>query len=277
MHEFCYTRRYRGKLQAVIFDWAGTTVDHGCIAPALVFVEVFQRHRVAVDMSQARAPMGLNKRDHLWAILRMPSVAEKWHEVHGRPAQEADVDAMYAEFLPLQIECVRRYADPIPGVVEVIDQLRKRGIRIGSDTGYSQEIMDALVPTASAAGFEPDCMVCSTDVPQGRPAPWMALENARRLNVYPFSSMVKVDDTAPGIEEGLNAGMWTVAVVETGNEIGLSYDELQALDSQQREKQRGAAAQRLAASGAHYILNSVADLLPCLDEIECRLARGEQP
>jgi phosphonoacetaldehyde hydrolase len=277
MREFCYTRRYCGKLQAVIFDWAGTTVDHGCIAPALVFVEVFQRRGVNIEVSQARAPMGLNKRDHLWAILHMPPIAERWRDVYGRPAEEADVDAMYAEFLPLQVECVRRYADPIPGVVDVITELRKRGIRIGSDTGYSQEIMDALIPAATAAGFEPDCMVCSSDVPQGRPAPWMALENARRLNVYPFSGIVKVDDTPPGIEEGLNAGMWTVGVAETGNEIGLGYEELQSLDSRQREDRQAAAVRRLASSGAHYVVNSVADLLPCLDDIEHRLARGECP
>ena len=277
MHQFSYSRRYRGRLQAVIFDWAGTTVDHGCIAPASVFVEIFQRHRVPIEMAQARAPMGMNKRDHLLAILQMPSIAEAWQSVHGRPPEEADIDTMYTEFIPLQVECVRRYADPIPGVVNIIAQLHQRGIRVGSNTGYNREIMDALVPVAAAAGFEPDCMVCSTDVPEGRPAPWMALENARRLNVYPMSAVVKVDDTAPGIEEGLNAGMWTIAVTETGNEVGLSYEDLQALDPSQRQDRRQMASRRLASSGAHYVINGVADLLPCLDDIEQRLARGEQP
>jgi len=155
--------------------------------------------------------------------------------------------------------------------------LRARGIKIGSNTGYNREMMDALMPAAAAAGYEPDCAVCSTDVPVGRPAPWMAFENARRLNVYPMTAVIKVDDTAPGIEEGLNAGMWTVGVTETGNEFGLTVEELNALDPQQREARGQMAQRRLAQAGAHYVINGIGDLLPCLEDIERRLAQGETP
>ncbi len=221
--------------------------------------------------------MGMHKRDHLRAIAQMPSVARSWQGVYGKPPGEAEIDAMYDEFIPLQVEYVGRYADPIPGVVEVVARLRERGIKIGSNTGYNREMMDALTPVAAAAGYTPDCMVCSTDVPVGRPAPWMALEAARRLNVYPLSAVVKVDDTAPGIEEGLNAGMWTIAVSETGNEVGLSWEDLQALDPPQRQLRRQAATRRLASSGAHYVIDGVRELLSCLDDIDQRLARGESP
>lgn len=277
MERFRYSRNYQGPVQAVIFDWAGTTVDHGCLAPALVFVEVFRRRGIRIEMSQAREPMGMHKRDHLRVIAQMPSVVEAWQRVHGAPPDEAAIDAMYAEFIPLQIECIGRYADPIPGVLDLVTALRERDVKIGSNTGYNRAMMDVLVPAAAEAGYAPDCVVCSSDVPVGRPAPWMALENARQLDVYPMSAVVKVDDTAPGIEEGLNAGMWTVAVAETGNEVGLGYEDLQALDPQQRQVRARAAARRLAQAGAHYVIDGVGDLLPCLDDIQRRLASGESP
>ena len=31
------------QLEAVIFDWAGTTVDYGCFAPVEAFIKAFER------------------------------------------------------------------------------------------------------------------------------------------------------------------------------------------------------------------------------------------
>jgi phosphonoacetaldehyde hydrolase len=277
MMSFNYLRTYRGPVRAVVFDWGGTTVDFGCMAPALVFVEIFKRQGVKISMAQAREPMGMHKRDHIAAITRMPAVADAWQQVHGQLPDDSAIDAMYADFVPLQIECIERYSDLVPGLLEIIARLRDRNIKIGSNTGYSQEMMDVLVPAAAKAGYAPDSVACSTDVPLGRPAPWMVLENARQLGVYPLSAVIKVDDTIPGIEAGLNAGMWTVGVTETGNEVGLSLPEFEALDPQQQQQLRDTAARRLAQAGAHYVIDSVRDLEPCVDDIERRMAAGETP
>ena len=64
-----------GRIRAVLFDWAGTTVDHGSRAPVEVVVEVFRRAGVAVTDAEARAPMGRAKREHLDAVLSTPRVA----------------------------------------------------------------------------------------------------------------------------------------------------------------------------------------------------------
>ena len=58
------------KLEAVIFDWAGTTVDHGSLAPVRVLVQMFAAHGVPISNAQARRDMGLLKRDHIDRILR---------------------------------------------------------------------------------------------------------------------------------------------------------------------------------------------------------------
>src|SRR5262249_30357138 len=107
-------RSYAGPLKAVVFDWAGTIVDHGSRAPMGVFVEVFRRFGVEISVAEARAPMGLPKWQHIQAVGRQPAVAERWQEAHGRGFEDADVDRIYEIFTPLNVEVVPQYADLIP-------------------------------------------------------------------------------------------------------------------------------------------------------------------
>lgn len=274
---FQYHRTYTGPIQAVVFDWAGTTVDHGSCAPAGVFVQAFAKHALTVSQEQARGPMGIHKREHVRTLLDLDSVREQFFKQHGRHAGEADIDKIYADATRLQIDCLKDYADPIPGVLDTLAQLRQRGIKIGSCTGYVKEMMDVLVPAAAAKGFAPDTWVCASDVPYARPSALMTLLNLVRLNVSPVQACIKVGDTVADVEEGLNAGMWSVAVTLTGNEVGLNQSELAKLDVGERERRRSRAADKLARAGAHYVIDAVADLLPIVTTIEARLARGEKP
>lgn len=274
---FGYRRRYTGAVQAVIFDWAGTTVDHGSCAPAGVFVQAFALHGLQVSVAQARGPMGIHKREHVRTLLELESVREQFEKAQRRAATEADIDAIYADATRLQIDCLKDYADPIPGVLKTLAQLRQRGIKIGSCTGYVTAMMDVLVPAAAAKGFAPDTWVCASDVTSARPSPQMALLNLIRLDAGPVQACIKVGDTVADVEEGLNAGMWSVAVTLTGNEVGLSEKELAALDAAERERRRARAADKLARAGAHYVIDAVGDLPGVIADIESRLARGEAP
>jgi len=277
MTEFTYQRQYRGKIKAVLLDWAGTTLDYGCYAPAVVFIEVYKRQGVEITMAEAREPMGAHKKVHIRQISQNPAVAKRWEAVHGRPPCEEDVEKMFAEFVPLQIACLADYADLIPGTLETVAACRKRGIKIGSTTGYTTEMMEVLMKEAAERGYEPDSTVCAAQVPAGRPAPWMCLENAKLLGVYPMESCVKVDDTLPGIAEGLNCGMWTIGLAKTGNEIGLNEKEIADLPPDVYERMITRAYTRMTQAGAHYVVDEISQILPCLDDIERRLARGERP
>ncbi len=274
---FRYSRSYCGPVKSVIFDWAGTTVDYGCFAPTMVFLDLFKRFGVEISVAEARAPMGGHKRDHLREILMMDSVAGRWAAVHGALPTEAEVDKLFEQFIPAQIEAVKHHADIIPGCLETCAWLREQDIRIGSTTGYSSDIMAPLTALAAQAGFAPDHVVCADQVPQGRPAPWMCFDNARHFGLYPMESAVKVGDTVPDILEGLNAGMWTVGLVVTGNEMGLREDEVNALSESEYQRRRDAAAARLIQAGAHYVADGIADLPPIIEEITDRLDIGEKP
>ncbi len=84
-------------------------------------------------------------------------------------------------------------------------------------------------------------------------------------------------DTPVDVEEGLNAGMWTVAVVESGNEMGLSEADLAALPPAVREQRRRRAWETLSQAGAHYVIDRIAQLSDVVATINARLARGERP
>ncbi len=275
--EFYYQRTYRGPVKMAIFDWAGTTVDFGCFAPSVVFIEVFKRQGIDITIKEARGPMGSPKRDHIKQITQMESVAERWQEVHGRPCQEEDIDEMYKEFIPLQVQCIADYAGLVPGTLEVIADLRQRAIKIGGTTGYSHEMMEVLQKEAKKLGFEPDVSVCATDVKSGRPHPWMCIKAAMDLQVYPMEACVKIGDTLPDIYEGLNAGMWSIGVVMTGNEIGMTEEEIKSANPEDLNRKRERAYQKMAQAGAHYVVDSIENVPALIDEINQRLARGERP
>ena len=275
--DFVFKRSYRGPLKAVILDWAGTTMDYGCFAPAVVFVDVYQRKNVPISIEQARIPMGAHKKVHIRELSLMEDVAARWQEAHGQKPSEDDIETMFQDFVPLQLECLADYADLIPGTIEAVARFRKRGLKIGSSTGYTGEMMELLLEQARKRGYEPDASVCASDVPAGRPQPWMCLENAKKLGVYPMESIVKIGDTLPDVWEGLNAGMWTIGLAKTGNEMGLTLKEIDALDPETGRRRLKRAYDRLAQAGAHYVVDGIGDVEPVLDEIQARLSRGDKP
>ncbi len=274
---FSYHRTYRGSIKALLLDWAGTTMDFGCVAPAVVFTKVYEKAGVPITMEEARLPMGAHKRVHIQKISEIDSVRQRWVEKHGKEPGEADVDRMFADFVPMQEACLSEYSELIPGTLDVVNACKDRGIKIGTTTGYLAGMTEINRKDAERQGYSPDCTVCAADVPEGRPGPFMCLQNMIKLQVSPVEACVKVDDTIPGVEEGLNAGMWTVGLAISGNEVGLTLNEWNALSKAEQETKRAYAYRRMQTAGAHYTVDTIADLMPCLDDIEARLAKGEKP
>jgi len=268
---------YRGKLKAVILDWAGTTVDHGSLAPVRTLQRVFADAKVTLTEAETRRDMGLPKKDHIRQILLLDRVQNAWKRLHGEAPRESDVEELYKRFIPLQFSCLLEYSNVIPGVVEAVQRFRRRGLKIGSTTGYTREMLDVLVEASRKAGYDPDCSLSPGDVGAGRPHPFMIYEAAVRMQVYPLEAIVKIGDTPVDIDEGLNAGAWSVGVAATGNMIGLSQKEFEALSEPQREARLVAARAELAKAGAHYVVDSIADVDSVLDDIDARLSSGDRP
>jgi phosphonoacetaldehyde hydrolase len=244
----------------VVFDWAGTLVDFGCRAPLGAFLDAFAETGIPIDEVTARRPMGAHKRDHAREILHYPEVRERVRAFLGRDPDDVFLDELYARFVRRLRDILPSHAEPIPGAIATLQWLRDRGIRVASTTGYTRPMMEVLEPVAAAAGVSTEALICADEVSQGRPAPWACFRLAERFGVYPMSDCLKIGDTAADIAEGLNAGMLSLAVSETGNEVGLSQAALEALAPDVRRAVVVEAERRLLAAGAQAVLRSVAEL-----------------
>jgi len=264
-------------LRAVVLDWAGTTVDHGSMAPVVALKRVFAANGVEITPAEARKDMGVLKKDQIRFILAGERVNLAWCAKHGNPPDEKDVEQMYTEFIPKQADVLAEFSAPIPGVCETVEAWKAAGLRIGSTTGYPRQLLDAVQSAAARQGYLPEASVTPDEVGAGRPAPYMCYRNAILLGVYPLWCCVKIGDTPTDIAEGLNAGMWTIALTETGNEIGLSLEDWEALAEDDRAARSRNAAQRLMDAGAHYTAGSLAGCTQLLAHIERRITVGEKP
>lgn len=259
---------YGEKIKAVVFDWAGTTVDYGCFAPLNVFIEIFKRRGIDVTMEEARKPMGKLKIDHIREMCEMDRIKNIWADNFGGFPTEEDVNKLYAEFEPMLFETLEEYTTPIPHVVETIEKLRQNGLKIGSTTGYTREMMNIVEPNAAKKGYSPDFLVTPSEVSQGRPYPWMCYKNAEALGVSPMSAMVKVGDTLSDVKEGVNAGMWSVAVIKGSSELGLTQEEVENMDKEELKIKMEAVSKKFKEAGAHFVIETMAQLEDVLVRIE---------
>ncbi len=257
----------RCPIRLVVFDWAGTTIDHGCFAPVAACVQTFALHHVEVTVAEARAPMGLHKRDHLRAMLQVTDLAKRWQQVHDRHWNEQDLDALYRDFIPLQLEVIDQHGRIVLGLLECVAKLKERGVRIGATTGYFRAAAQRVYQAARDQGYVPDACACAEDVSEGRPAPWMTFRIMEALSIYPPAAVMKVGDTIPDIEEGLAAGAWSVGVTSSSSEVGCTEEELAGLPGAERCQLLGGARAKLLAAGAHAVIDSLTELPALLDEI----------
>ncbi|CEO94314.1 hypothetical protein PBRA_000099 [Plasmodiophora brassicae] len=274
---------YRGPVKAVILDWSGTLADEHVIAPIDVLLDVFKRHGVEITMEEARLPLGLRKDEHIAKILAIPDVQRRWKEAHdGAASMACDVQTLYNEFIPKQLEVMRKHTSLIPGAVDAVDELRDQfKCKIGVTTGLPQALAEVMLHDGSGQGFVPDSNVSADTIPKGlgcRPAPFMVYENLAQLGVYPIHSVVKVDDTAVGVAEGVNAGCWSVGIAGAGSYTNVKTRQHWAvLDRNDKEARLEHARSELVKGGAHYVIDSISLLPVVVRDINSRLAEGDRP
>jgi phosphonoacetaldehyde hydrolase len=228
-------------------------------------IQAFGAEGVVIDAATARRDMGKAKIDHVLALVAEPSVAAAWRARHGRGAGGGDVERLMARLGPLMRDHAARASTLIPGARATFDRVRSAGLRVASSTGYTREMMQPVLARAAEQGYVPEHLVCSGETPAGRPSPLMIYKACAELGVWPLSRVVKVDDAEVGIAEGKAAGAFTVGVA-SGNALGLSLEALQALPAPERASRIERARQSLLGAGADLVVDTVADLVPALEQ-----------
>jgi phosphonoacetaldehyde hydrolase len=266
------------KVEGVILDWAGTTVDFGCFAPVHVFLQIFKDAGVEVTMEEARAPMGMLKKDHIRTMLQMPRIKRLWEEKYGRGCNEKDVDDLYASFEPLLLTSLKEYTQPLPEVIETVKALRKKGLKIGSTTGYTDSMMKIVTEGAKEKGYEPDYWITpdSTDS-HGRPYPYMIFRNIEALGLTAPWKVVKVGDTASDIKEGLQAGVWSVGVVVGSSQMQMSYEEFANCSETEKHQAIRNTEQAFLEHGADFTIKTMKELPQLIEKINTLLEQGKRP
>ena len=250
------------KTEAVIFDWAGTTVDYGCFAPVQVFTEVFRNAGIEPTMEEVREPMGMLKWDHIRTMLEMPRIKKMWTEKYGTEPTDADADRMYAQYEPSLLKILDQYSDPKPYVLETVAKLREKGIKIGSTTGYTDVMMGVVAPKAKELGYDPDCWFSPDSTEgKGRPWPYMIFKNLQALQVTSVENAMKVGDTVSDILEGKNAGLFTIGILEGSSVMGLSQEEYEALPEEEKQERLAEAEKKYKDAGADAVVRDIRGIL----------------
>ena len=250
------------KFDAVIFDWAGTTVDYGCFAPVQAFIEVFKEYGIEPTMEETRKPMGMLKWDHIKTMLQMERIGAEFERLHGRAFTDSDVDEMYEKFETSLMKILDRFAEPKDHVVQTVAKLREMGVKIGSTTGYTDRMMEIVTREAKKAGYEPDCWFSPDSTGSfGRPYPYMVFRNMEVLKVSAVRKVMKVGDTISDIKEGKNAGAFTVGIVEGSSEMGLTKEEYQALSETEKQERIETVTRNYLGAGADCVVQDIRGIL----------------
>ena len=253
------------KYEAVIFDWAGTTVDYGCFAPVQAFIDAFKAFGIEPTVEEVRGPMGMLKIDHIRTMLKGERIAGLWREKYGKDWTEEDVHAVYELSEKKIFEILPNFADPKPHVVETVEKLREMGLKIGSTTGYTDDMMTIVVPKAAENGYAPDCWFSPNSTGNtGRPYPYMIFRNMEELKLSDVRKVIKVGDTVSDIKEGKQAGMESVGVLEGSSVLGLSQKEYEALSDAEKEEKLKEAEKTFMEAGADYVIRDIRGLLDIL-------------
>lgn len=246
------------QIEAIIFDWAGTTVDYGCMAPLKAMQAAFAHSNIEVSLEEIRKPMGLAKLEHIKAVLV---------NLH-KDLNDEEIENIYDFFERNIMTNLHEYTDLIPGILQVQEYLRNRNIKIGSTTGYTKAMMNIVAYEANKKGYRPDCIITPDQVTQGRPQPFMLQQNLLRLGINDISCVVKVGDTIADILEGVNAGCWSIGVIRGSSMLGLSATEAAQCDKDELQRRSLEVKSQMHAAGAHFVMNEISELPNVIKAIE---------
>lgn len=194
--------------ELVVLDMAGTTVDEG-LAVYRVLEETVVAHGGTPSAAEIAKWHGSAKHEALRALLT-PAGSAPLSDEALKPIVEdfrSRLTAAYIERPPVAL----------PGVPEALAELRAAGIRVALNTGFDRDVVNSLL---SALGWEgdsvADAVVCGSDVPAGRPAPFMIFRAMEQLDVRDVSRVLVAGDTPRDLEAGTNAGAGFVVGVLSG-------------------------------------------------------------
>ena len=253
-------------IEAVIFDWAGTTVDYGSLAPVIAFKKAFKNAGIDLSDEDVRKDMGMAKWDHIGKILKLEDVKQQWKKKYSKLPDNDDRKKIYNDFQQSLLRYLKEYTELKSGVLKTFNYLKEYGIKVATTTGYTAEMMKVVKNKAAEDGYTPELVVTSEDVDGlGRPSPAMIQLIMKDFNIDDPKKVIKVGDTLVDIEEGRNAGVKTVGIVEGSSLMGLSQVEFDELDNEEQIAKRNEVKRKFESVDADFVIDSIFDLVQIIE------------
>ncbi|WP_119325828.1 phosphonoacetaldehyde hydrolase [Companilactobacillus musae] len=253
-------------IEAVIFDWAGTTVDYGSLAPVIAFKKAFKDAGIELSDEDIRRDMGMAKWDHIGKILELNNVKQQWEQKYSELPKESDRKKIYEDFQRALLHYLKECTELKSGVLKTFNYLKEYGIKVATTTGYTAEMMEIVQNKAAESGYTPDLVVTSEDVNGlGRPSPAMIQYIMKKFNIDDPKKIIKVGDTLVDIEEGQNAGVKTVGIVEGSSLMGLSQVEFDELNNDEQLVSRNTVKREFESVDTDFVIDSIFDLVQIIE------------
>jgi kojibiose phosphorylase len=184
-------------IRGVIFDLDGVltdTAEHHYLG----WKRLADEERIPFDRVANEPLRGISRRDSLLVLLG------------DRAATEEELEEMAERKNRYYLESIEAIGakDLLPGVVDLLDELRRAGVKIaiGSASRNARVVVERL-----GIADKIDALSDGNAVSRGKPAPDLFLDAARRLGLPPGRCLV-VEDADSGVQAALAAGMWAVAL-----------------------------------------------------------------
>ncbi|MFD1430902.1 MULTISPECIES: phosphonoacetaldehyde hydrolase [Lacticaseibacillus] len=254
-------------LEAVLFDWAGTTIDYGSRAPLLAFQQTFAHYGISLSDEEIRRDMGLDKMVHIRQLLKTPDVAATLATILPTDDQGEMAATIFARFKRTLLEILPKTVVLKPGVRALVDYLDLVKIPYGTTSGYDADMIGRILPLANVAGYHPRVNVTSEMTAGiGRPDPAMNRLAMAQLDVSHPSQVLIVGDTINDIKAALAAGAQAVGIIEGSNLLAYSKKDWHALDDDVRAALKERVRIQYEAAGADLIVDDASELLRLLQQ-----------
>lgn len=197
------------RTRLVVFDIAGTTVrDKGNVAES--FLSALGVFELFVPVDDVNMVMGYRKTEAIKMLL------EKYKPEWADDEHVARIHELFEEKM-LSFYMADRDLAPLPHAEDVFRWLHANNIRVAINTGFTRNVTEGILYRLQWKDNPLiDMVICSDEVPEGRPAPFMIRSIMERLGIQDAADVVKVGDTEVDILEGRNAGCAKVISVTTG-------------------------------------------------------------
>ncbi len=199
------------EIKVVLVDGAGTVFDPGSKMPGDAFEKAFTNFGLQVPRPLIDRHMGKEKMAHVMAILVEPEVKASFRkEFRGEPG-DGHAQIIYG-YLKTNLLLEAEKMAVIPGVFDAVSKLRKMGIKIVMTTGYDRETTEKIFTKFPHLAQILSDSVTSSEVTQGRPAPFMLYRGMELSSTYSIEEALNVGDTETDLRTSDNTCMAGILV-----------------------------------------------------------------